>query len=272
MTVEEFQSATADHLREKANDSFVKADQSGSLDRPGFLMEAQFYLAEIERREQQKERVESARIARRDFWMEIAVIVLIGIEIGIGFIGVFAGASEAGKQITALNSLNQSTSRTASNISRLTEAQTELTTAQKNTLNALQDQLEILRQQQKQRLAELTKQPDIGMRWHIREITPTSAKYQITVENSSEVAARDFVVYFEAGAQGVTLVIPDSGSNSPSRTSVYIPLLGAGLKQTVSLNAQYPAGAAPFRIRIFTSGENISAKTLGDLFVKPPVR
>jgi hypothetical protein len=235
-------------------------------------MAAQFYLAEIERREQQKERVESARVARRDFWMEIAVIALIGIEIVIALIGLFWGASEASKQITALNSLNQSTSATAGNISRLTEVQTELTTAQKNTLNALHDQLEILRQQQKQRLAELTKQPVIGMRSHIGEITPTRARYQITVENSSEVAARDFVVYFEAGRQDVSLAIPESGNNSPSRTSVYIPLLGPGLKHTVRLNAQYAAGAAPFHILISTSGENISTKTLGDLFVKPPVR
>lgn len=262
MTVEEFQSATASQLREKANDCFTKAAQTGSGDWPGLYMEAQFYLAEIERRE-------SAKVSKRDYKLEIWVIILIGVEIALSVLGLVIGYGEGAKQITALNSLNQSTAMTASNISKLTEAQTELTTAQKNTVNALQDQLEILRQQQKQRLAELTKQPVIGARSHILEITPTTAKYQVVLQNSSEVAAREFMVYFEAegGTSGVSVVISDSRSSS-----VYIPLLGPGAKQNISLNAQYPGGTASFHIRISASGQNISAKTLGDLLVTPPAR
>ncbi len=272
MTVEEFQNATADQLRTKANDSFAKADQSGSLDRPGFFMEAQFYLAEIERREQQRERAESAKIARRDFWMEVSVIVLIGVEIVLALIGLDAGSREAAKQISALNSLNQSTATTASNISKLTAAQTDLITTQKNTVDALQSQVEILREQQKQRLAELTTQPLLQIRSYRREITLTSAKYQIVVQNSSVVAAKGFVIYFKADSGAVKVLLPDSQASTSNETSIYVPLLGPRSKQDLSLALQYPVGMSPFHIHISSSGENIPAKSLGDILIRPPVR
>src|SRR5437763_10728736 len=113
MTVEEFQSATADQLREKANDCFARAARTGSGDWAGLYMEAQFYLAEIERRE-------SAKIAKRDYTLEVWVIVLIGVEIVLSLLALGTGYIEGAKQITSLDSLNQSTAMTAGNTSKLT--------------------------------------------------------------------------------------------------------------------------------------------------------
>jgi hypothetical protein len=266
MTVEEFQNATADQLREKANDCFTKAAQTGSGDWPGLYMEAQFYLAEIERRE-------SAKIAKRDYALEIWVIILIGIEIALSLLGLVTGYREGAQEITALNSLNQSTTTTATNIANLAQAQAELLKTQKSTLDAMQNQLEILRQDQKRRLAEMTKQPVLHVRSRVRERTATNAKYEIVLENSNGVPARDFVVYFETEGTSLRLSIAGAQqSSSPNRASIYIPLLGPGLKQTITLNVQYQTGASPFHVRISSSGENIPFKSLGDLLIKPPAQ
>jgi hypothetical protein len=273
MTVEEFQSTTADQLREKANDCFARADKTGSLDRPGLFMEAQFYLGEIERREHGKERAENAKIADRDYKLEKWVIVLIGIEIFLSVVGLILSYVEGAKQMDALNSLNQSTATTATNVSHLAQAQAEQLKTQRSTLDAMQNQLEILRQDQKQRLAGMTKQPVLRVRSRVRESTATNAKYEIVLENSSGVPAKDFVVYFETESTTVRLSIPESQQGgSPNQASIYIPLLGPGLKQAIMLNVQYPAGISLLHVRISSSGENIPFKNLGDLLIKPPAQ
>jgi protein-disulfide isomerase len=50
--VEEFEKTRKNELRQKANECFDKSETTGSLDKPGPLLEAKFYLDEIERRQQ----------------------------------------------------------------------------------------------------------------------------------------------------------------------------------------------------------------------------
>jgi hypothetical protein len=128
------------------------------------LSNAQFYLSEIERRTQAKEREEQGRIATRDFRLELIVIVLIGLEIIIGVWGIVAGYREAGKQDVAfgklkdsVDALNVSTNNTAENINKLTQAQDSALIVQKKSLatissmnSAMKGQLDVLRADQKQ--------------------------------------------------------------------------------------------------------------------------
>lgn len=76
MTFAEFEKAGPRELRESARGCFEKANSySDSWDgRAPHLIEAQFYLAEIDRRE-------SAKIVRRDFRTELIIIFLIGLEL-----------------------------------------------------------------------------------------------------------------------------------------------------------------------------------------------
>jgi len=63
-------------LRARADVQLEQLDSDESHMQKGHhVAQAQIYLAELDRRAQERERKENARIARRDFRMEIAVIV-----------------------------------------------------------------------------------------------------------------------------------------------------------------------------------------------------
>src|ERR1700739_3885485 len=79
MRVDEYQQKSDGELRRMADECFRKMDACGALDRPGLLLEAQFYMNEIGQRD-------DARIAKRDFRMELIVILLICLEIIIAFV------------------------------------------------------------------------------------------------------------------------------------------------------------------------------------------
>jgi hypothetical protein len=84
-------------LRQRANQLFEDASEAGELVRTALLTEARFYLDEIDRRD---DRFRS----RRDFWMEVAVITLIVIEIAFSFIAFREGK----EQFAVLNNLEAS--------------------------------------------------------------------------------------------------------------------------------------------------------------------
>jgi hypothetical protein len=105
MKTEEFENATEKGLRSKANECFEKLNDSGSHERPALLLEAKFYLDEIERRKQD-------RVARRDLLLELIVIVLIGLELYFGIAG-------GNQQLAALQKLDVSTSHTAEALTML---------------------------------------------------------------------------------------------------------------------------------------------------------
>lgn len=76
MTFEEFQTAQNIQLLYATKQCFDRYNdvRVGADDKAGVLLEAQFYIQELGRREDSK-------IARRDFRMELIVIVLIGLEL-----------------------------------------------------------------------------------------------------------------------------------------------------------------------------------------------
>lgn len=235
-------------------------------EKANYWVEAQFFINEIERREQARERKKQRIIGWRDFILEVIVILLIAIEI-----------YEGGQQTTVLtglktsvDSLNQSTSRTADNVAKSTQAQSDALDTQKQSLAAMKNQLDILREDQNQRIAELTKQPLLQIRVRARQITATNAKYEIILENSSAVPAKDFLVYCRTDNNAVTLSIQNNQSES-GQTSFYDPLLGPRKRVTLVLTMQYPSGIKSFHVRVWSSGENIPQKNLGDLLVQPTV-
>lgn len=105
MTFEEFQAAKKTDLKEKANECFRKYGDPniGGLDKPALLLEAQFYMNEMERRHQ-------TWISWRDLILEVVIIVLIGAEIWLG-----------NKQDTVLGQLQSSGAATAATLAALKE-------------------------------------------------------------------------------------------------------------------------------------------------------
>jgi hypothetical protein len=79
MEFEEFEKAKLRDLKREAKERFTeyKDPRTGELDRPALLLEAQFYMNEMDRRHDNW-------IAWRDFILEVIVIGLIGMEILLG--------------------------------------------------------------------------------------------------------------------------------------------------------------------------------------------
>lgn len=122
MTYEQFVHASDEELRQHATECFAQAYATGPLDRPAYLLEAQFCIGELERRQADVERRKHNRIAWRDLLLEIVVIVLIGWEIGLG---IKQGSDEDAlmdKQTKVLDDLNTNSSLTAATLKNLLSA------------------------------------------------------------------------------------------------------------------------------------------------------
>lgn len=129
MTLEEFENASEQELRQRANDCFARSVNAGTGDKPYLYLEAQFYINEIQRRQHEGERGEDTRIANRDFWLDVFIIVLILAEIGIGIWGIVISIREGREQAQLI--------KTQTDILGNLRASTE------STAKALKEQLDI---------------------------------------------------------------------------------------------------------------------------------
>jgi len=140
MNIEQLSTMTESelHVRANAHLEHLDSETESHQDKQHHVTQAQLYLAELDRRDQARERIESKRTARRDFWLEIAVIVLIGAEL-----------IEGNKQTAVLDKLNQSSAETAATLTAVRQAQEGSLDTQKHTLenivamnNTLQEQID----------------------------------------------------------------------------------------------------------------------------------
>ena len=74
MNIEEMSNMTESELRGRANTCLEHFETESAMEREHHVAEAQFYLAEIERRKHAEERIEGEKIASRDYNLEIWVI------------------------------------------------------------------------------------------------------------------------------------------------------------------------------------------------------
>jgi hypothetical protein len=137
MNLEELSTMTDNELHARASAHLENMDSEAGddVEKQRHLSQAQFYLSELDRREQASERSDSKRIARRDFWLEITVIVLIGAELVIALMGY----REGDRQIAILGKLNQSSAATAATLTAVREAQEASLETQKHTLEDIAD-------------------------------------------------------------------------------------------------------------------------------------
>lgn len=113
MTFEEFEKAKPEELKQTAKSCFdMLGASSGSWDRKAVkLIEAQFYLSEIDRRNAEIERQEDRRIASRSHRMELIIIALIIGEIVIGIFGIWLGFREGKEQAVILERIEKAAMR-----------------------------------------------------------------------------------------------------------------------------------------------------------------
>jgi hypothetical protein len=127
MNNEEFENATEKDLRLKANECFERLADSGRHEQPALLLEAKFYLDEIDRREQD-------RVASRDFKMELFAFGLEFIVILLIVLELIDGS----RQSKALEATARSANATAASVSFLQKEQEETIRIQTDTLHAIE--------------------------------------------------------------------------------------------------------------------------------------
>jgi hypothetical protein len=152
--------------------------------RAGKLLQAQFYINEITYRENEQAHKEDSRISRRDFWLELLVIVLILLELIVSIEAIRLGIKDASKQAEILGHMDTSTALTAAAAKEQATQLAQLTEQQKQSLDALQhmndelqgslrktgemaeatrQQLKILQDEEVRRQAELAKKPKLEL-------------------------------------------------------------------------------------------------------------
>jgi hypothetical protein len=149
MTFEEFEKAKDHDLKRETKNCFDRFNDPnlGSLDKPAILLEAQFYMQELGRRE-------DSRIASRDFLLEGGVIFLIFIEIMLSIYGVKLALKQGtdedrlmDKQNAILTNLQNSTADTAAamkGLAAITKAMSDATSASSKTLTSLRSTTETM--------------------------------------------------------------------------------------------------------------------------------
>lgn len=128
MNAEEFRNAKEASLQMEAArclERYQDAANTPGYDHPGFLLEAQFYMQELDRRH-------DAKIVRRDFALELIIIALILAEIIIAFI-------EGGKQTDVLRKLESSAAATATTLNILQNTTELMNTAAQRQAGTLLD-------------------------------------------------------------------------------------------------------------------------------------
>jgi hypothetical protein len=152
MNIDELSKMSEEELHLRANIHLEKLDKQfvSEMQKEHHVSQAQFYLAELERRVQAKERIESERIGKRDYRLELWVIGLIGAELVLAVVGIVFGWVEGNKQTKVLDQLNQSSAATAATLTALRQAQEASLETQRHTLenitamnDALQDELDL---------------------------------------------------------------------------------------------------------------------------------
>jgi len=126
MKTEDFDKATEMELREQANECFNRLQDSGSHEKPALLIEARFYMDEIERRKQDK-------VAKRDFRLEL---IAIGLEIVVILL-ICLELIDGGRQSVALDAVAKSASATATSINSLQKEQDDTLRIETETLHAI---------------------------------------------------------------------------------------------------------------------------------------
>src|SRR6267378_5163245 len=145
ISIEEIENLSERQLRIRVNEWFAYLAVCGNEQRAGVVAQAEFYMRELERRENaevaardygmaEEARRTNAVIAARDLSlaershkMEVWVIALIGLEIIIAIGGLWYGIHEGNKQQTVLEQMGKNTHDTAGILSGSDDLQFKVT-------------------------------------------------------------------------------------------------------------------------------------------------
>ena len=273
---------TDDELKERANACLIKAEstdfylQVNAAERHRLLAEADFYLNALIWRS-------DAQVARRDFLMEVAVIVLIGMEIALAIIFGILGYQEATKQQIVLDNMAKSTAQTALAMDAATTSLQKLADEQAASLQILQDE-QVAR----------SKKPRFGLYLGAAPISNaflrladhpgqalSMANFTLTLKNEGDAPASPSEIHIlipdEQGiyfALSPLLPVPEleEPSKPATRRFTYsVPLLPVGKTLRFSGTIGAAKGHSSFKAIFTITTPQLQAVTpLGSLAILPP--
>jgi hypothetical protein len=246
------------------------------------FLEAQSCLSEVLRRQAERtadqDRKRNEKIAKRDFWMEVVVMVLIGLEIILSVVGLWTGYEQGkvlDKQTTALMHMDTSTAATSDSLQKLVAAQDA--------------SLKILQQQQ----AELAKKPRFALYLgnlpidkgplHLPDVaagqSQAIANLNLGLKNEGGVPASPSEIHIlvpEGVFFNLTLIAMQELEPSKPGTRIFtyaVPLLPAGKTLRISGSVGAPKGHGSFKATFTVTTPQLQTVTpLGSLTVLPPRR
>jgi hypothetical protein len=268
---------TDGELKKRVDDNFAAAETTGSLlQQQSHYDRADFYLRALQWRHDD-------RIAARDFRLEVAVIVLIGIEILLSVYGLWEGHQQGKlieRQTIALTHMDASSADTATAMQAARDSLKSLADAQAASLKILEEQP-----------AEHAKKPKLTMYVGDTPLTKaiispiarsgnaqSFASFDLLLKNIGEAPVSTFRLHALFPARVIfetdrlfTVLEPDQ-SGSPTQTvTVEQPLLPAGKTVRVHVKLWVPEGYAPFKVSFTVDAMELQAVTpLGSLTVVPP--
>jgi len=142
-SIEEIETLSERQLRIRANEWLAYLAQCGNEQRPGAVAQAEFYMRELERRENAEIAARDLRFSTRDlemanrsYTMEKSVIGLIGLEIIIAIVGLWYGIHEGNKQQKVLEDMGKNTATTAAILKTQGEVLDKVNTNTHDTVEA----------------------------------------------------------------------------------------------------------------------------------------
>jgi hypothetical protein len=325
VSIEEVTNLTEIELRLRVNEWFAYLRVCTNEQRAGIVAQAEFYMRELERRENakiaardlemaQQDRITSAKTALRDLEMaershrlEIAVIVLIGAELLLAFVALIYTYIESSKQQNVLDAMNKSTGETATAMKGaggyLQTLSTDQKTANDNIqanlkqtsamATALKQQLNILKQQQAQRMVELSKKPEMELYAvagaamvnlnatppvpvPIRSETDTSQTFDLRLRNGGTATAlngvlRAVIFATDVQLQGANFQLLADEANTQGRVyTLNFDRLRPGINTPAAITITFPKGRQPFTVLFnVDDDESDSGTILGALNIAP---
>jgi len=293
MPTESFLDASEEELLKIANLCLERAGSALEVPPQNFddfvklrlFLEAQSCLAEVVRKQaertSERDRKRNEEIARRDFWMEVGVMALIGIEIVLSVFFGFRGLSEGRQQAAILEQMKTSTAATAKAIQQATTSLETLAKAQAESL-------QIFQKEEADRLAQLAKRRTLVLYiGHVplakahgvfkpSQETDTSATYDIVLRNVGEATANK-VIWRALVPLDVNLVsypTPTPGNDLPDRPVraflYFQDLIPPKGYVEVTVTFVFPKGHPPFPVTFNASSPEIIGETpLGVLLIAP---
>jgi hypothetical protein len=267
---------TDKELKTRANLCFLEAEntslyeQAGPEEKLRLLAEADFYLKALICRQ-------DARVAHRDFRMEVGVMVLIGLEIVLSVVGLWVGYQQdkiLDKQTTALMHMDTSTAATSDSLQKLVAAQ--------------DSSLKILQQEQTERAKKPRLALYVGNTLLAKAAVHTTAlkgqvqtmvSLDLLLKNEGDAPVSTFRVHALVPAEIVfepdrLITVPESDQPVNAKThrvTLQLAPLPAGQMVGIHVVIFVPNGHSAFKIPFTVDALELQAVApVGSLTVLPP--